>query len=251
MTSSLEISERFCGPPTTANGGYSIGLLAERLLRSAPSANRAIDAKLRKPPPLNKVLQVNMNDDMAELSDQEEVLIVAKTTDENAIRPVKPPSYNEAIELSKNYIGFKHHVFPTCFVCGPNRSPDDALCIYCGGKADDEIVAGPWLPAKDLSGNSADGKEPSSNKVLPRYITAALDCPGAFAIPETQKLPYVVLARMTLWMHGSVDTLEKCVLVGWPIQIKSRNYVVGTGLFNPDGDCVAIARSLWMGSSSW
>ena len=39
----------------------------------------------------------------------------------------KTPGYFAAVEASRRYAGFKHHRFPTCFVCGTQRSRGDGM----------------------------------------------------------------------------------------------------------------------------
>src|SRR5258708_13103897 len=48
---SLTIAERFCGPPTSSNGGYFAGLVATL-------AARTLTVRLLKPPPLATELAV-------------------------------------------------------------------------------------------------------------------------------------------------------------------------------------------------
>jgi hypothetical protein len=50
---SLVIAKRFCGPPTTANGGYFSGMVAARVPRPQP-----LSVRLRAPPPLDTELDV-------------------------------------------------------------------------------------------------------------------------------------------------------------------------------------------------
>jgi len=46
------ISQRFCGPPNSGNGGYSCGLLAKNI-------NGACQVRLHQPPPLETSLSIS------------------------------------------------------------------------------------------------------------------------------------------------------------------------------------------------
>ena len=56
MRTTVEVAERFQGPPGTGNGGYVCGMLASYLPDSI--AARGIEATLRAPTPLDVSLQL-------------------------------------------------------------------------------------------------------------------------------------------------------------------------------------------------
>ncbi len=68
------------------------------------------------------------------------------------------------------------HIFPTCWVCGPDRAPGDGLRLFPGAVpgAPDNLVAAPWTPREDLD----DG----SGHVATEQVWAALDCPSFFGL---------------------------------------------------------------------
>ena len=37
------------------------------------------------------------------------------------------PEYLQAVEASRHYAGFRYHRFPTCFVCGTQRTRGDGM----------------------------------------------------------------------------------------------------------------------------
>ena len=59
-TEYLEISERFCGPPNSGNGGYVCGLLAKHLTGT-------VTVRLKAPPPLTTKLRRDWTNDSARL----------------------------------------------------------------------------------------------------------------------------------------------------------------------------------------
>jgi len=62
MKTQITIDKRFCGPPDSANGGYTCGLLSGFLQGAA-------EVTLLLPPPLNRPLDVETKDNKVILSD--------------------------------------------------------------------------------------------------------------------------------------------------------------------------------------
>src|SRR5258708_4336527 len=122
---SLTIAERFCGPPTSSNGGYFAGLVATL-------AARTLTVRLLKPPPLATELAVE------ELADGALRVLQGEEPGGEA-RPAvlrlevrTAPDYLDTVEASRGYAGFRYHRFPTCFVCGIRRARGDVLRIVAG-----------------------------------------------------------------------------------------------------------------------
>jgi hypothetical protein len=175
----IVVDGRFHGPPGMGNGGYSAGLLAEQL------AAGPVEITLKRPIPLNKSLRLERLADGTVLLQQEgQILAEALNTRLEMEIPI-PPTYGEAVLARHAYGGFKEHPFPTCFVCGPHH--DDGLHIFPGPVNSRALVAAPWTPHQALADESS--------LVLPRYLWAALDCPGGIAV-STGAQP-IVLGRIT------------------------------------------------------
>jgi hypothetical protein len=148
------------------------------------------------------------------------------------------PDYLQAVEASRRYAGFNRHAFPGCFVCGPERGRGDGLRIFAGPveAGDASLVAAPWVP--DASLDAGDGK------VRPEFMWAALDCPGfAVATPEMDPL---LLGEFTAHADRRVRIEIPCILVGWRISHSRRKHVVGTALYDGDGELCARARAVWI-----
>src|SRR5690606_41934705 len=64
---SLSIARRYCGPPTTGNGGYSAGLLGRYI--DGPT-----QVTLRSPPPLERPLRLARESDKLLLWDGEQLV---------------------------------------------------------------------------------------------------------------------------------------------------------------------------------
>jgi hypothetical protein len=213
----IVIDPRFNGPPTSANGGYTCGLLAGLL------GARSAEVTLRLPPPLGAPLRW----DGARLWDGDALVAEARPAELDLDVPAAP-SFAEAERALPGFAGFVEHAFPTCFVCGPQRAPDDGLRIFAAPAG--SIVAAPWVPLEPWR----------------EHVWAALDCPGAFAL-EWSGRSEMLLGRL----HGRVDrvpeTGESCVVVGWPLGREGRKGYAGTALWSADrGDLLARARATWI-----
>src|SRR5262245_20827914 len=114
MSRTITIAKRFCGPPTSANGGYFCGTVA------ALSA-QTVTVRLIKPPPLETALDVVELPEGGVQVKHGETLIAQSRPAELIVEPPAPPTYVQVLDASLRYAGFSEHPFPTCFVCGPQR----------------------------------------------------------------------------------------------------------------------------------
>lgn len=227
--SQLIIASRFCGPEGSANGGYFAGSVAVR-------AGRTVTVKLLRPPPLDTPL------DTAELADGTlAVMSGAERVGEArtatlALDPQVAPSYLEAVEASRRYAGFAYHRFPTCFVCGTQRRRGDGLRIFAGPLAERGIVASPWVP--DVSLDAGDGK------VRPEFMSAALDCPGFYAVSLDDRM--MLLGEITVHVNRRVHIGEPCTVIGWALEASGRKHAAATAVFAEDGEVCGLARAVWI-----
>jgi hypothetical protein len=217
----VRIPARFNGPPGSANGGYTCGLLAAFVGGEA-------EVTLRVPPPLERELEVVRADARVELRDGETLVAEAEPVSLDVDVPAPVP-FAEAEAASTGYAGFAHHAYPTCFTCGPAR--EDGLGIYAGPVTGrDDLVAATWTPAE----------EPA-----PEVVWAALDCPSGWAVDDFQR-EGVLLGRMA----ARVDRLplpgDPCVVLGWRIGEEGRKRYAGSALTTTDGNVLARSRSTWI-----
>jgi hypothetical protein len=225
----ITIGARFCGPPESGNGGYVAGMLAGQSL--AP-----VRVRLRKPPPLNASLVVHpLENGRLELKRDDELIAEAERYQVELQAPAAP-AYVDALDASRGYSGFKHHPYPGCFVCGPQRSRGDGLRIFPGAWGDGGMVAAPWMPDASLCG--ADGK------VCSEFIWAALDCPGYFAAARDGR--QMLLGEIAARIDRRVHAAESCVVVGWKLERDGRKHFVGTALYDDDGEPCARALATWI-----
>jgi hypothetical protein len=226
---SLTIATRFRGPADSSNGGYFAGLVATL-------AARTVTVRLLKPPPLDTPLTVSpLEDGGLQVLHCEQPIGEAHPTVLELPAP-QVPDYLEAVEASRHYAGFRHHRFPTCFVCGTQRVRGDGLRIFAGPIAERGIVAAPWVP--DASLDAGDGK------VRAEFMSAALDCPGYYAVAPDDRM--MLLAEFTAHVDRRVHIGASCTLVGWRIGGSGRKLEAGTAIFDGKGELCGRARALWI-----
>ena len=233
MTHSLSIPHRFCGPPKSANGGYTCGILAKEL-------GGITEVTLRKPPPMDQSMQLYREEASLNLMDKELLIATAKPGSIEFTAP-ENPGFEVAEAAMEAYIGWNDHPFPSCFVCGPQRKPGDGLRIFAGEIPLTNMVASTWIPDASLA---------TRGKMIdPEYIWCALDCPGSFALIR-QLTRVAVLGRMTAEVRKSVHPDEKCIVIGWDKGKDGRKAYAGTALYNEAGELCAVAHAVWIEISS-
>jgi hypothetical protein len=236
MAETLTIEPRFNGPPDSGNGGYTCGRVAGFV------DGDAAEVTLRLPPPIGRPLEVERNGDGVVLRDGDAVVAEASPTEVVAEAP-SPVEAAEAAEASVDspFLEVDMHPFPTCFVCGPKRTPGDGLRIFSGPVAERDVFAAPWTPDPDLAGD---------NGVLPSEIVwAALDCPTSVPVandPGAGEFRPIVLARLAVRVLRPVRAGAEHTIVSWPVALDGRKRHAGAALYAPDGDVLAVARALWI-----
>jgi hypothetical protein len=225
----LTIASRFCGPPTSANGGYFAGLVATL-------SPKTVSVRLRKPPPLETQFAVTQLADGALQVHSGEELVGEALAATLSLDPPSPPEYLGALEASRGYAGFRYHRFPTCFVCGTQRARGDGLRIFAGPVAGRQILAAPWVPDESL--DAGDGK------VRAEFMSAALDCPGYYAVAPDDCM--MLLAQFTAHVDRRVPVGESCTVVAWQISSQGRKREAGTAIYDGRGQLCGRARALWI-----
>jgi hypothetical protein len=226
----LIIAKRFCGPPNSSNGGYFCGLVAAL-------SPKTLTVRLLKPPPLDTPLEATQAEDGGIAVRQGDVLIAQARVADLVLEPPSPPSYVEALDASLKYAGFSEHPFPTCFVCGTQRTRGDGMRVFAGPVADREIVAAPWVPHASLDNGEG--------KVRPEFMWAAMDCPGCFAANKSGRGTWL-LGEFTAHVDRLVHIDEPCRVVGWHISSKGRKHEAGTALYDEDGELCGRAKATWI-----
>ena len=232
MSEQVTINRRFRGPPESGHGGYVCGAVGGLIGDTA-------EVTLRKPPPLDRPLDVVRLDGGGIALRDGETVIAEGAPASLEIDPPAPVSFTEAKEASRSYLGFRQHIFPTCLVCGPQRTEGDGLRIFPGPVPGRDIVAAPWTPDASLAGEDS--------TVRPEFVWAALDCPSGWAVfgDPSQGRP-AVLGRLAARLIAPVQPSDRCVVIGWPLGEDGRKLYSGTALFSHDGELRAVARATWV-----
>jgi hypothetical protein len=217
------IPRRYNGPPDSANGGYTCGLVAGLLGGTA-------EVTLRRPPPLERELEVALELDGTEVELRDGDAVVAEgRVVEWELEVPEPVSLAEAEEASRCYAGLEEHAYATCFTCGPART--DGLGIFAGPVAGRPgVVAAPWTPGEDVS---------------PEIVWAALDCPSGWAVDDFQR-EGVLLGRMAAHLLRMPAAGDAHVVLGWRVGEDGRKRYAGSALLTAAGEPVASARSTWI-----
>ena len=216
------IPARFNGPPDSANGGYTCGLVAAEL------HGGGAEVTLRAPPPLETEMAVERNGDTVRVSDGETLVAEARSAavDVGELpRPVTPEEAAAAVQAGRQR-WTSGHPFPTCFVCGPHRPHHDGLDIY-PVELDERWVA-VWRPTE------------------PGMVWPALDCPTSAPVMNPDKDPPVVLARLAAAIDEEPALGEPHVLVSWELTREGRKREAACALFDAEGKPLARSRALWI-----
>lgn len=230
------VPARFNGPPDSANGGYTCGLVAAAL-GAGP-----VEVSLRSPPPLNRELVLDRRrGGGATLRDGETVLADASLApsafDGDPPEAVHPERAGEA--ACRGYARWSEsHPFPTCFVCGPEREPGDGLRVFPGALDEGGAFAAHWTPDEGLADEEG--------LVAAPYVWASLDCPTSAPVANFGEGPPIVLARFTARVEGPVAAGRPHAIVSWPIAVDGRKRTAGSALFDADGRRLARAKALWI-----
>lgn len=222
----LIVPRRYCGPPSSGNGGFTAGALAGLAGGSTTSVS------LLAPPPLDTPMSVEVVDGRTVASVGETPVARAETAaiEEPAVEPV-PAAAARAAEQA--FVGLASHPFPTCFVCGPDRP--DGLRIFPGPVDDQDgltRLAATWTPDESVAAD------------LSPATWAALDCIGGWAGGLADRT--MVLARMTAQVDVLPRVGEEHVVVGLDRRTEGRKTFTAAALYDSDGRLLGRAEHLWV-----
>jgi hypothetical protein len=224
VAETLVIPRRFNGPPGSANGGYTCGLVAGLL--GEPVA----EVTLRSPPPLETALGVERDAGGVRVTDGD-VLVAEARGAELKLEAPEPVSVEEAEAASR--AGEEHwsadHPFRTCVVCGPDRVPGDGYRLF-PGELSDGLFASVWTP----------------ESTAPEQTWAALDCPTSAPVANFGQGPAMVLARLTARLEAPVEPGRRHVVLSWPVGVDGRKRHAGAALYGQTGALLAVSRALWI-----
>lgn len=229
IQTTIEIAERFCGPSNSGNGGYVCGLVASAF------PGEVVEVTLQAPPPLGKPLTLARHGKDARLRDGERELATARVKPLTLAAP-PAPHFIDAEKAAKLYAGFRSHIAPGCFVCGPDRTAGDGLRIFAGPLDNKPEAAAPWIPDASLAGE--DGA------IAPEFVWAALDCPGYFGLLQPRLI--ALLGRMHAQIFATPRIGERCTVTGWRIGVDGRKHHAGSAVHGEGGRLLGQASAIWI-----
>jgi hypothetical protein len=232
VSETLTIPARFNGPPASANGGYTCGLVAGLV------GAEDVSVSLRLPPPIGKPLSVLRDGDQVQLRDGDARVAEGGPAELllDVPDPVSPEDAAAASAAGREH-WCAHHPFPTCFACGPERDPGDGLRLF-PGELRDGMFATPWTPDETLD----DG----TGHVRPECVWAALDCPTSAPVANFATGPPMVLARLTARLGCSVEVGERHAILSWPLSADGRKHAGACALFDSAGRLLCASQALWI-----
>jgi hypothetical protein len=232
VTDTLTIPAWFNGPPTSGNGGYTCGRVAQLL------GADVVEVSLRAPPPLDTPLAVSRDEGSVRVTDGDTLVAEAKRSDllldvPDAVRAGEVAAAQEAGGERWS----AGHPFPTCVVCGPGR--EDGLGIYPAALPNrDGLFGATWTPDESL----ADGV----GQVRPELVWAALDCPTSAPVGNWNAGPAIVLASLTVRLGCPVQAGEPHTILSWKLGQEGRKRWGAAALYDPSGFFTCASRALWI-----
>lgn len=231
MPETVLIAPRYCGPTESGNGGYTCGLLGARV-------EGAAEVTLRRPPPLGRPITLERTGDQVLASVDGEVIAEARRAVVDLLPPAAP-TFEQAVAASARFPWREGHPYPSCFVCGPRRTPGDGLCVHPGPVEGREIVAAPFVPDATLV-------DPEG-RLRPEIAWAALDCPSWFGFACFQPFDGgILLGRLAARLDALPRLGDRCVAVGWALGRDGRKIHCGAALYAEAGALLGVSRATWV-----
>jgi len=232
--SEIIVTQQFCGPPNSGNGGYVSGLMAAHI-------GGPVTAILRAIIPLDTPLDLTVDEAGAKLISKDGVLIAeARPAATGALpEPPAPPSLEQARAAGGRFFAFERSFHPICFTCGTGRPEGDGARVFVGQieGAPKGHVAGVWTGHADFG--DADGL------VRPEIVWAAVDCPGSVAWVEQLGHGGGLLGTMTGEILRRPKVGETCIITAWPMTLDGRKQFAGVAMFSAEGELLARGHQVW------
>lgn len=221
------------GPPRSANGGYTCGLVAGAM------GVTAAEVTLRDPPPLERDLALEPHAEGITVRDGSTVVAEGRPARVELQIPEAPSPLRAEEAARAGYERWSaRHPFPGCAVCGPEREQGDGLRIFPGQLDEHGLFASVWTPHGSVAGD--DGT------VLPECVWAALDCPTSAPVRHYDEGPPAVLGRLAASIDAPVRVDQAHVIVSWALERDGRKRSAAAALFDHCGRMLARSRAVWI-----
>ena len=228
----MRFPSRFVGPmPEWTNGGVVAGTLAEAL------GHGPVTVRLERPIPVETDLALEVVGDIVELRDGTgERLAVGRHVEHLDLDEIGLPRFVavEAASRTASAVPRDSHPASTCFVCGP-RHPSGL-----------DLQPGPVARGVGLATTlhlRADLALGPHGLVTPPVVWAAMDCPGWYAGCGGEM---ALLGTMTAEQRSAVHAGDDLVVQSWQRHADGRKVHVGSALWTPDAQLVAVATAVWI-----
>lgn len=226
----VTIASQFNGPPTSGNGGYVSGLIAQEVSIAEP-----VQATLKLPPPLDVALAWEHRDTQVSLVTAGGAVVGLAEPADFDVEPPGSPSAEQAAHGHETYLGYHSHPFDHCFTCGTARDPGDGLRIFTG-PISEKTVATHWSAHPNFADASGLIDFPTA--------WAAIDCPGGWAADFTVRPS--VLGKMTAHIMRRPAVDEPVRLVGLLREQQGRKLHTASAMYSDDGELLGRAEQTWI-----
>ena len=225
------INRRYCGPPGLANGGYAAGLLAEQL------GGGAVEVTLRRPTPVGVRLRIETGvEGLGIVRDGVGVVAEARRVAHFDCRPPEVPWDDIVVAEDQPYAGAEG--FGGCFACGRDVPRDHSLGVFPRLVRDAGAVGCRWRPPAWATDRYA--------RALERFVWAALDCSGGFALELAGPAVPVMTGRITAEVLRAPRAGEPCAVLGWQSGSEGRKHFVQSAVVSRQGGTLAYATAVWL-----
>lgn len=224
----IEVGLRYEGIPGLALGGYLCGLAAGAIGATA-------EVSLRRPVRVPATLTHEYGEASSVLRHQGEVVAEGRAYSSPFAQP-PPVSLSDAQAAEATYAGLRVNLFPSCFACGPARSPGDGLRLFPGRVRQTEALACRWTP---FPSSQADPTVPAE------IVWAAVDCPGIWALvlaTSPDSTERAVTGSIAAQLIHPVKAGQQYVVIAWPLGREGRKLYAGTAICSPDGEPQMMAK---------
>ncbi|HEU0035749.1 MAG TPA: hypothetical protein VFQ53_34290 [Kofleriaceae bacterium] len=225
----VTIARRFCGPPTSVNGGIACGTLARFV-----SSDVGIRVRLSAAPPLDRPLVIARRGATTVMLDGDALIAEA------GVEPLDleaPPAiaFVDAERAAATSMGLDPgNPYKSCFVCGDRA---DGMRIFPGRVSGRELFAAPWVPDATITGDD--------DRVTTEAVWGALDCPSGYAAGcDFDTL--LALGTLTARVLAPIRRGERLVTLGWPLGRDGRKRFAGSAIYDEACGLRGIARAIWI-----
>jgi hypothetical protein len=194
-----------------------------------------LEVRLHGPVPVGRPLHLDHEDHTITVSEGE-TLLARGNSGRISGDPPEFVAFEEVADAVSARGPVEHHPFPNCFVCGPERAPNDGMRLFPAPVPGREVVAAPWIPHESLA--SPEGM------IAERFVWAALDCPTYWPIAEPGEV--ALLGTLAADVLREVRTGDRCVVVARALGRENRKLFSRSAVYDESGELIGAAQATWI-----